>query len=67
VAEAVVDGESGIVAADEEAFHLAVGELLRDGSRREALGVAATKHALSFTWERSGARFAELLSDVQVR
>jgi glycosyltransferase involved in cell wall biosynthesis len=61
VAEAIVDGESGLIAADEEQFIQFVGDLLRDDVRREAMGVAATKHAATFSWETSGARFAELV------
>ncbi len=61
VSEAVVDGESGLLAADEDHFVALVGELLRDDVRREAMGVVAAKHALSFTWEQSGARFADLI------
>ena len=61
VAEAVLDGESGLLAADEEHFVALVRELLRDDARREAMGVLAAKHALSFTWEHSGARFAALI------
>lgn len=64
VAEAIVDGESGLLAADEDQFVAMVGELLRDPDRREAMGVLAAKHALSFTWEHSGARFAELIEEV---
>jgi glycosyltransferase involved in cell wall biosynthesis len=61
VAEAVVDGESGLLATDEAQFVTQVAELLGDDARREAMGVAAAKHALSFTWEHSGARFADLI------
>jgi len=61
VAEALVDGESGLLACDEDHFVALVGELLRDEARREAMGVMAAKHALSFTWEQSGARFAALI------
>jgi glycosyltransferase involved in cell wall biosynthesis len=64
VAEAVVDGESGLLATDEEHFVALLGELLRDEARREAMGVMAAKHAQSFTWEHSGARFADLIDAV---
>jgi glycosyltransferase involved in cell wall biosynthesis len=62
VVEALVDGETGLVATDEAHFTALVAELLHDHERREAMGVAAGKHALSFTWELSGARFAALLA-----
>jgi glycosyltransferase involved in cell wall biosynthesis len=64
VAEAIVDGETGLLATDEEHLTTLVGELLRDPERREAMGVLAAKHAQSFTWERSGERFAELINSV---
>ncbi len=62
VAEALIDGETGLIAADEGHFIALVGELLHDHARREAMGTAAGKHALSFTWEQSGARFAALVT-----
>jgi glycosyltransferase involved in cell wall biosynthesis len=61
VTEAVVDGESGLLATDDEHYVALVGELLRDEAGREAMGVLAAKHAQSFTWEHSGARFAALI------
>jgi glycosyltransferase involved in cell wall biosynthesis len=64
VTEAVVDGESGLLATDEEHLRTLVRDLLRDPERREAMGVSAAKHAQSFTWERSGERFAELVDSV---
>ncbi len=63
VAEAVLDGESGMLATDEEHFIALVGQLLADDVRREARGVIAAQHAQSFTWEHSGARFAELIEE----
>jgi glycosyltransferase involved in cell wall biosynthesis len=62
VAEALVDNESGLIADDEEHFITLVGDLLRDDVRRESMGIAAGKHALSFTWELAGARFAALIA-----
>jgi glycosyltransferase involved in cell wall biosynthesis len=64
VAEALVDNESGLIANDEEHFITLVGDLLRDDVRRESMGVAAGKHAQSFTWELAGARFAALIAVV---
>ena len=61
VAEAIIDGESGLLAVDEDHFVALVGELLGDDARRDAMGVIAAKHAQSFTWEQSGARFASLI------
>ncbi len=62
VTEALVHNESGFVAEDEEEFVRLVDGLLRDDVRREAMGIAAAKHALSFTWAQSGARFAALIA-----
>jgi glycosyltransferase involved in cell wall biosynthesis len=61
VAEALIDGESGLLAIDEEHFISLVGDLIEDDARREAMGVIASKHALSFTWEESGSKFADLI------
>jgi glycosyltransferase involved in cell wall biosynthesis len=61
VAEALVDGESGLIAADEDHFIDLTAELLRDHARRDAMGNAALKHALSFTWEQAGESFAALI------
>ena len=61
VSEAIIDGESGVIASDEAHFVAVIGELLRDDTRREAMGVAAAKHAQTFTWETSGARFAAVV------
>jgi glycosyltransferase involved in cell wall biosynthesis len=66
VAEAVIDGESGLLAIDEAHFIALVGQLLADDARREAMGVIAAKHAQSFTWEESGARFAALIEGAGV-
>jgi glycosyltransferase involved in cell wall biosynthesis len=63
VAEAILDGESGLLATNEEHFIGLVGELLRDDERREAMGVVAAKHAQSFNWEESGALFVEVIEE----
>lgn len=62
VAEAVVDGFTGLLADDEEQFSKLVGELLTDESRRMAMGSAAQAHARSFTWQASGDRLAHLIA-----
>ncbi|MCW6004087.1 glycosyltransferase family 4 protein [Micromonospora sp. CPCC 205371] len=61
VAEALVDGETGLLADDIDDFVAKTGTLLRDDVRRGAMGEAARNHAASFTWEASGERFAELV------
>jgi glycosyltransferase involved in cell wall biosynthesis len=61
VEEAILDGETGLLARDEAHYVTLVRELLGDDARREAMGVLAAKHAESFTWEEAGGRFAELI------
>jgi len=61
VAEAVVDGVTGLLALDEDHFVELVGELLGDSERRLTMGKAARSHAASFTWAASGDRFASLI------
>ncbi|MFN8195060.1 MAG: glycosyltransferase family 4 protein [Nocardioidaceae bacterium] len=61
VRESLVDGETGLLADDEADFTHALGRLLTDADLRDRLGVAAEKHARSFTWEPSQEQFAGLV------
>ena len=54
VAEALVDGETGLLADDEEDFVAKVRALLTDTDRRPEMGEAAREHAASFTWPAAG-------------
>lgn len=63
VTEALVDGKTGLLADDEAHFIELVGELLTEDERRNEMGAAAELHAASFTWEASGERFAELVTN----
>jgi glycosyltransferase involved in cell wall biosynthesis len=63
VAEAIVDGETGLLADDEGDFIAQVRALLTDDIQRKAMGEAAREHAARFTWPAAGARFAELLAE----
>lgn len=63
VAEAVVDGTTGLLADDEEDFVAAVRRLLTDHDERRRMGAAARAHAGQFTWTAAGGRFAELIAD----
>jgi len=63
VADAIVDGETGLLAHDEVDFLRAVRRLLRDPERRAEMGVAAQKYAQQFTWAASGAAFAEVVAE----
>jgi glycosyltransferase involved in cell wall biosynthesis len=58
VSEAVRDGETGLLATDQNDFTEKVRTLLDNEGRRRAMGEAAREHAASFTWAATGARFA---------
>jgi O-antigen/teichoic acid export membrane protein len=60
--ESIVDGRTGVLAADGAELTGAVRDLLADGERRERLGAAARRRAVGFTWERSAARVMEVLA-----
>ena len=62
VREALVDGETGLLADDQVDFIAKVRTLLTDERLRLAMGEAALKHAGEFTWQVAGVRFATLLS-----
>jgi glycosyltransferase involved in cell wall biosynthesis len=64
VAEALVDGQTGLLAVDEDHFIKLVHELLGDAERREAMGQAARAHAGSFTWQAAGDEFAGLIGEL---
>jgi glycosyltransferase involved in cell wall biosynthesis len=61
VEEAILDGETGLLARDVDHYTTLVRELLADDARRETMGVLAAKHAQSFTWEQAGVRFAAVI------
>jgi glycosyltransferase involved in cell wall biosynthesis len=61
VEEAIVDGETGLLALDEDHYATLVRDLMKDDARREAMGGLAAKHAESFTWENAGAKFAAVI------
>lgn len=58
IPEVVTDGVTGLLApaGDIERLAACAVELLRDDSRRRAMGEAARKHALSFSWNTLSAR-----------
>jgi glycosyltransferase involved in cell wall biosynthesis len=62
VAEALVDGETGLLATDPEDFTAKVRLLLTDDARRLAMGAAAEAHAARFTWTAAGTTFAALVA-----
>lgn len=63
VSEAVVDGTTGLLADDPADFVAKARALLRNETRRRAMGEAARAHAGLFTWETAGKRFAALLAE----
>lgn len=54
IPEVVLQGETGLLApaGDVEALAGCILELLRDDSRRKAMGESALKHALIFSWDQ---------------
>jgi glycosyltransferase involved in cell wall biosynthesis len=53
--ESIVDGETGVLAADPADLTRRVRDLLSDHELRERLGAAALARAQTFTWERTAA------------
>lgn len=64
--DSVVDGQTGVLVQREAEFAPAVRDLVEDSARRARLGAAARELAARFSWEKTGARFAELL-EAEVR
>ncbi|WP_018254752.1 glycosyltransferase family 4 protein [Salinispora mooreana] len=65
VVEAVVDGQTGLLADDMDDYVAKVRTLLHDHELRQRLGAAAREHAASFTWPAAGSRFAALLESAE--
>lgn len=65
VVEAVVDGQTGLLADDLDDYVAKVRTLLHDHELRQQLGAAAREHAASFTWPAAGSRFAALLESAE--
>ncbi|MFI6273379.1 glycosyltransferase family 4 protein [Micromonospora zamorensis] len=64
VTEAIVAGETGLLARDTADFVAQVRSLLADDIFRHDMGKAAQSHAAGFTWSASGNRFADLVRAV---
>ncbi|MFJ6200211.1 glycosyltransferase family 4 protein [Micromonospora sp. NPDC092111] len=62
VEEALVDGETGLLAEDLDDFVAKVRLLLTDDAHRATIGAAARAHAARFTWPVSGEKFAALVT-----
>lgn len=64
LAESVVDGVTGRLVPDDDAFAQAVRQLVVDHPLRERMGRAAQLRALSFRWERTSDCFETVLTAV---
>ncbi|GGN06082.1 glycosyltransferase involved in cell wall biosynthesis [Actinoplanes campanulatus] len=62
VADAMVDGETGVLVENEYDFFLQVRALLLDAVRRGGMGAAAAVHAKQFTWENAGETFGKVVA-----
>jgi glycosyltransferase involved in cell wall biosynthesis len=62
VADAMADGETGLLVENEYDFFLQVRSLLLDAQRRTGMGLAAAVHASRFTWEKAGAGFSDVVA-----
>jgi glycosyltransferase involved in cell wall biosynthesis len=61
VVEAVLDGETGLLARDQEEFTELLLRLLRDRALRERLGAAARERSREFSWSRTVAAFSAVI------
>ena len=64
--DSVINGKTGILVEREEDFVAATKQLLADAPLRHTLGSNARDFAASFSWEKTGEQFAELLQGLVV-
>ncbi len=62
--EAIVDGETGLLARGIDDLTTAVGDLLEDDDRRATMGERARLHASHYRWEHVAQRILDELEDV---
>jgi glycosyltransferase involved in cell wall biosynthesis len=67
VRDAIVDGETGVLASDADAFAAAWVALAGDCARRRVMGDAARQRAAKFGWAATGERFLSLVERVAAR
>jgi glycosyltransferase involved in cell wall biosynthesis len=67
VAESIVDGETGMLAADFDDFVRKVDRLLRNTSLRDAMGAAGRERTALFEWDRSVDAFEHAVRDASGR
>lgn len=63
VADAMTDGETGLLVEDELEFLRAIRTLLLNAQLRTKMGAAAATYARQFTWAMTGAAFAQVVAD----
>jgi glycosyltransferase involved in cell wall biosynthesis len=61
-ADAVVDGETGLLCRGGDALRAGLDRLLRDGDLRARMSAAAREHAARFTWEATARGTLEVLA-----
>jgi glycosyltransferase involved in cell wall biosynthesis len=61
-ADAVVDGETGILCRGGDALRVALDRVLRDDGLRTRMSAAAREHAARFTWEATARGTLEVLA-----
>jgi glycosyltransferase involved in cell wall biosynthesis len=62
VAEAIVDGRTGLLADDDSDFAAKLRQLLTEPEALRAMGEAAHLHATGFTWQAAGERFEAVVN-----
>ena len=65
-ADAVVDGETGILCRGGDALRVALDRVLRDDDLRNRMSEAARAHAARFTWEATARGTLEVLADAAI-
>ena len=63
VVDAMAEGQTGVLVADEFEFFRATRSLLLDARRRGEMGAAAAAYARRFTWAMTGEAFARVVAD----
>jgi glycosyltransferase involved in cell wall biosynthesis len=63
LAEAVLDGRTGLLVSDLDGFTEALRRLLTDAALRAELGERAAEHTAAFDWRRSMTAFLEILDE----
>ncbi|MDO4909528.1 MAG: glycosyltransferase family 4 protein [Corynebacterium sp.] len=60
--DSIRDGETGLLVDSQQQLTAATKNLLADSEYRERLGLAAKEFAASYSWEKTGEEWAELIS-----